>query len=260
MKSKALFLAVLALIGSTLACSPLAVPTLIPTHTPTPPPTETPTPLPTDTSTPTASPTPLPTDTPTLPPLPTEAEVVQLDLCTLLTPEEVEAVLGTPVTVQPSPETGNCSYVAELGEGDIMPVSVALSAGHGEEGKGLMAFGIALLMFFTGGEGSEEEIERLLESLPDMTVQEVVAEGVAALESVGYEVTPYDGIGDEAYWLWYEEEYLSIGELIIVQGESWLAVIVVGLPEDEALLAAGTLAGPALERLPPAFLVLPHEE
>jgi len=186
---------------------------------------------------------------------------VALDVCTLLTPEEVEAVLGSPVTVQPAPETGNCSYVAELGESDTMPVTVALGAGHGEEGKAIMVFSIALLTFFTGGgEAAQEQLERLESDMPDMTMQEMVAELVSVLESVGFEIAPYEGVGDAAYWLWYENEYVSIGELIVVRGESWLSVAVVGQPEDEALLTVETLVGPALERLPPAFLVLPPEE
>jgi hypothetical protein len=184
-----------------------------------------------------------------------------LDVCTLLTPEEVEAVLGSPVTVQPAPETGNCSYVAELVEGDTMPVTVALGAGHGEEGKVMMVFSMALFTFFTGGdEAAMEKIERLESALPDMTMQEVVAELVALLESVSFDVTPYDGVGDVAYWLWYEDEYVTVGELIIVQGESWLAVMIFGQSEEDALLTVEALAGTALERLPPAFYVIPPEE
>jgi hypothetical protein len=142
-----------------------------------------------------------------------------------------------------------------------MPVTVALGAGHGEEGKAIMVFSIAILTFFTGGdEAAEAELERLQSSLPDMTVEEVVFEAVTALESVGYEVAPYEGVGDAAYWLWYEDEYVGIGELLVVQGESWLALMVIGQPEDEALLTAEALAGTALERLPPAFYVLPPEE
>ncbi|MBN1975758.1 MAG: hypothetical protein JW918_00010 [Anaerolineae bacterium] len=259
MRSKALFLVLLVLIGSVLACTPLVIPTLIPTYTPTPPPAETPTLFLTDTPTPTETPTPFPTDTPT----PQSAEVTPalLDVCTLLTPEEVEAVLRSPVTVLPAPETGNCSYVAELGEGDMMPVTVALGAGHGEEGKAIMLVSVAILTFFTGGsEAAQENFERLESALPDMTMQEVVAELVLVLESVGFEVIPYEGVGDAAYWLWFEQEGVSIGELIIVRGESWLTIAVVGQPEDEALQTVEALAGTALERLPPAFFVLPPEE
>jgi hypothetical protein len=247
MRSKALFLVLLVSIGSVLACGPLAAPTA--------------TPIPTSTPTYTPTPTPPPTETPTPTPLPTEVTPVLLDVCTLLTPEEVEAALGSPVTVQPSPETGNCSYVAELGEGYVMPVTVALGAGHGEEGKAIMVFSIALLTFFTGGgEAAQEQLERLESDLPDMTMQEMVAELVSVLESVGFEIAPYEGVGDVAYWLWYENEYMSIGELIVVRGESWLSIAVVGQPEDEALLTVEALVGPALERLPPAFFVLPPEE
>jgi hypothetical protein len=251
MKSKTLFLVLLVSMGSVLACGPLAAPT------PTPVPTTTPTPTPP----PTATPTPLPTDTPTPTPLPTEVTPVLLDVCSLLTAEEVEAALGSPVTVQPAPETGNCSYVAELGEGDMMPVTVALGAGHGEEGKVIILVGVALLTFFTGGdEAAMENFERLESALPDMTMQDVVAELVLVLESVGFEIIPYEGVGDAAYWLWFEQEGVSIGELIVVRGEAWLSVAVVGQPEDEALLTIEALAGPALERLPPAFLVLPPDE
>jgi hypothetical protein len=240
MKSKALFLVLLVSIGNVLACAPLATPTPTPIPTPTP--------------------TPLPTDTPTPTPLPTEVTPILLDVCSLLTAEEVEAALGSPVTVQPAPETGNCSYVAESSAGE-MPVTVALGAGYGEEGKAIIVVGVALLTFFTGGsEAAQESFERLESDLPDMTMQDVVAELVLVLESVGFEITPYDGVGDAAYWLWYEQEGVSIGELIVVRGEAWLSLAVVGQPEDEALATVEALAGTALERLPPAFSVLPAEE
>jgi hypothetical protein len=251
MKSKALFLALLALVGSVLAC---ATPTPISTYTSVPLPTATPPPPPT------ATPTPLPTDTPTPTPLPTEAAATLLDVCTLLTPDEVEAALGSPVTVQPAPETGNCSYVAESSAGE-MPATVALGAGHGEEGKAIIVVGVAILTFFTGGsEAAQADFERLQSDLPDMTMQDVVTELAHTLESVGFEITPYEGVGDLAYWLWYEGEGVSIGELIIVQGESWLTVAVVGQPQDAALATIDALAGTALERLPPAFSVLPAGE
>jgi hypothetical protein len=185
---------------------------------------------------------------------------VFLDVCTLLTPEEVEAALGSPVTVQPAPETGNCSYTAESGEG-VMPVSVALGAGYGEEGKAIMVVSVAILAFFTGGsEAAQEDFERLQNELPDMTMQDVVAELVRTLESVGFGITPYDDVGDLAYWLWYEQAGMSVGELIVVQDDAWLTVAVVGQAQDLALLTIEALAGTALERLPPAFSVLPADE
>jgi hypothetical protein len=245
MKSKTLFLISLVSVGCMLAC---ATPTLIPTPTLTLVPS------------PTATPTPLPTNTPMPAPLPTEVTPVFLDVCTLLTPEEVEAALGSPVTVQPAPETGNCSYTADSGESDV-PVSVALGAGYGEEGKAIMVVSVAILAFFTGGsEVAQEDFERLQSQLPDMTMQDVVTELIDTLESVGFEIIPYDGIGDLAYWLWYEQEGVSVGELIAVRDDAWLTVAVVGQPQDVALLTIGALAGTALERLPPAFSVLPADE
>jgi hypothetical protein len=185
---------------------------------------------------------------------------VSLDVCTLLTPEEVEAALGSPVTVQPAPETGNCTYATESGGSDL-PVSVALGAGYGEEGKAIIVVSVAILTFFTGGsEAAQEDFERLQSGLPDMTMQDVVTELVLTLESVGFEIVPYAAAGDVAYWLWYEQEGVSIGELIVVQGDAWLTVAVVGQPEDAALLTIEALAGTALERLPPAFSVLPADE
>jgi hypothetical protein len=254
MKRKALFLVLLVTISSALACIPLAYPTVPPpTHTSTPAPLATATP-----PSPTFTPTSLPTDTP--PPPLAEVTPVALDVCTLLTSEEVEAAISSPVTVQPAPETGNCTYAAEAAAGD-MPVSVSLGAGHGEEGKAIMVVSLAILTFFTGGsEAAQEDFERLQSQLPDMTMQDVVAELVLTLESVGFEIIPYDGVGDLAYWLWYEQEGVSIGELIVVQGESWLTVAVVGQPQDAALLTVEALAGPAVERLPPVFSVLPAEE
>lgn len=252
MKSKALFLVLLVSVGSALACAtPTLIPTSTPTHTPVPPATPTPPP--------TATPTPPPTDTP-IPPPPAEVTPVLLDVCTLLTPEEVEAALGGPVTVQPAPETGNCTYAAEPSEGG-MPASVALGAGYGEEGKAIIVVSVAILTFFTGGsEAAQEDFERLQSELPDMTMQDVVAELVLTLESVGFEITPYDGVGDAAYWLWYAQEGVSVGELIVVQDDAWLTVAVVGQPEDAALLTIEALAGVALDRLPPAFSVLPADE
>ncbi len=245
--NKVSFLVLLTLIGSALACAtPAPLPTLIPTfapiHTIAPPPTVPSTPLPTNTPVPTL--------------LPTEVTSIFLDECSLLTPEEVEATLGSPVTAQPALGTG-CSYTAEPGEDD-MPVSITLSACHGEEGKLLQVTGISMIILFTGGsEAAEEELERLKSNLPDMTMQEmIVTEINPILESIGFEITPYDGIGDSAFWLWFEDEHTTIGELLVVQGESCLTVAVINQPEDAALVTAEPLVKVALDRLPPVFSVL----
>jgi len=138
-------------------------------------------------------------------------------------------------------------------------VTVATGAGHGEEGKAIILVSIAMPTFFTAGsEASEADFGQLQRNVPDMTVEEVVAELSPILESVGFETAPYDGIGDPAYWMWYEQQDTSVGELLIVQGESWLMVMVLNQPADTALSTIlEPLAKAALERLPPAFLVLP---
>jgi hypothetical protein len=177
-----------------------------------------------------------------------------------LTPEEVEAALGSPVTVQPNLEMGSCSYVAEPGD-DGLPVTIGFSASHGEEGKLLQVVGLSIITFFMeGSEVAEEEIERLQNNLLDMTMQEFIeTETNPVLESVGFEITPYEGIGDSAYWLWFGHEEGTIGELLVVQGESCVSVGVVDQPEDAAMLIAEPLVKTALERLPPAFSVLPAD-
>lgn len=203
-------------------------------------------------------PTITPTETPTpSPPLPT-AEPVFLDLCTLFTQEEIEAMMGVPVEVQPFLEMGSCSYSQTGGDGTTMPRSLAISTAQGGEARGLIIAGIATMMIFSGDPDAQASFEYLQENAGQMSLEEVYAEVPPLFETVGYIPTPIEGFGDQAYWFWNAE--FSIGATYVAQNDMYASATLIGDDEASAAETTRQLTEMILARVPPSFYVLPEEE
>ncbi len=201
---------------------------------------------------PTVTPPPSPT-----PPPPVEAgPPALLDLCAVLTPAEVEAVLGGPAQAQPNLDSGVCAY-SPLTPPPGTPRTLTFAAAYDGEAKALLLVGVGVIMAFSGDPAAQQTFEALNEQLPQLTLSALLAQALPYYERVGYTVTPEPGVGSEAYWLWYESA--SLGQVLALQGESYAAVTLTGLPEAEARAAARELTLAALGRLPAAFTVLPGE-
>ncbi len=219
-------------------------PTSAPEPTPVPP-TETPTPVP-------------PTETPVPAATPEEAEAVLLDICSLVTAEEAAAVLGGPVDVQSQQEMGGCSYSLQTTDPTALK-HLTFSAAQGEEAKELTLLGLGLLVSLSGDQEAVTAAMELSAQLPELTLEELMAQLAQILIGVGIETTPHADLGDAAYWVTYSNEYLTQGTLIVVRDDIYVSISRVGGELDTALDQLAPMAETALDRLPPAFYVIPKE-
>jgi hypothetical protein len=202
-----------------------------------------------------------PTDTP--PPNPTATSAPEssapapLDLCSLVTQAEAEAVLGGPVISQPSPQF--CSYSRASGS----PNALSVGAAQGDQAKAFaMQWGLML-------SGDKEQAGKVYEELQvisaTLTLKDLVGQ---VLKYAGNTVEPVAGVGDEAYWLWIvptdqdgKPTGTGFGQLWAVKGDTLLVLtLLLGLDSGPTREAAQGLAGQALGRLPPKFTTSPASD
>jgi len=191
--------------------------------------------------------TPAIADTPS--PEPQAASPVNLDLCTLLTATEVSDALGEAVEVQPGLQTGACSYATTSSS---QPKSVAVSAAQGTQARDLVQMSASLGLLFGGNADSQRIADDLQANAASMSLQEVVEKANTLLVPLGY---AYSAAGTQdlpAIWAWNP---MGAGSLQQIDGETYLAVSVVGLDEAAAKSLTTTLLALAGERLPAAFTI-----
>lgn len=215
------------LTGSQLACGEFArgVATVVPTATAVPP---TPTPEPTDTATP-------------------EPEPVSLDLCSLVTVEEAEAMLGEALSAPPEVGIGNCIYGTATGK------SLNIGVAQGDDAKAMSLLSSEIMIMFAGDETAANAFSTLKEQSDSLTVQEVVTEVLSLFAAIGYSTQPIDDLGDLA--LWSVQSDFNLSSLHLVQDDIYLYINIIGLDEETALETAAPLARQTLERLPLKFTI-----
>ena len=177
-------------------------------------------------------------------------EMVVLDLCTLLTEDEVGQVLGVTVTASDEMGFANCSYTSS---DPSMPYSVSVSSAQGIEAKELNLVGIQLLLAFAADADALESMSQLVENAQAMSVWEVVEGVIQFQDDLGADVSPVADLGDQAWWIWTEMG--AYGTLMWVEGETYLSFNMMGMEEPDAREFAIALAPPAKDRLPIAFTV-----
>jgi hypothetical protein len=187
------------------------------------------------------------TDTPSAEPQ--VASPVSLDLCTLLTATEVSDALGEAVEVQPGLQTGACSFATTT---STQPKSVAVSAAQGSQARDLVQMSASLGLLFGGNADSQRIAEDLQANAASMSLQEVVEKANTLLVPLGYAFSPAGTQDLPAIWGWNP---MGAGSLLRVDGETYLAVSVVGLDEPAAKSLTTTLLALAGERLPAAFTI-----
>jgi hypothetical protein len=184
-------------------------------------------------------------------PIPEEPEdIVVLDLCTLLTEDEVAQVLGLSVTSSDEMGFANCTYTSS---DPNSPYSVSVSSAQGIEAKELNLVGVQLLLAFAPDSSALEGINQLVENAESLSVLEVVEGVVAFQEVIGAEVSPVDALGGHAQWIW--NPMGSYGTLMWVEGDTYLSFNMLGMEEASGREYAIALAPMAKERLPASFTV-----
>ncbi len=224
-----------ALVGVALMACSLFTAAFPPTPTAPSPPAapSTPTPPPVASST-------LPAATPT---------AVALDLCSLLTTEEVGDVLGTAVTSTSGLGLANCTYTPSAGG----TASVSVSAAQGDDARGLVLAGVQLAFIFGGPEELTAELQALTEAAPELPLWDLVERAYGLLAKVGLQVEPAPEAGEHALWIWAEQ--MGYATLLVVRDDTYLAFNVTGLQPETARAAALRWLPLAWERLPARFTV-----
>ena len=190
---------------------------------------------------------PEPTANPVTPPPP--AEPVLLDLCTLLTTDEVAQALGEAVELQAGLQTGACTFGATSG---AQPKSVAVSAAQGNQARDLVQMAASLGLLFGGSPEAEAIAQDLQDNAGSMPLEEVVAKASSLLAPLGYTYTPVEGPPGATTWGWNP---MGAGSLQQVLGETYVAVSVVGMDEAGARSLAEGLLMITSARLPAAFTI-----
>jgi streptogramin lyase len=184
-------------------------------------------------------------------PMPEEPqEIVILDLCTLLTEDEVAQVLGLEVTSSDEMGVANCTYTSS---DPSLPYNVSVSSAQGIEAKELNLVGIQLLLAFAPDPGALESISQLVENAEALSVLEVVQGVIEFQDEIGAEVTPVDALGENTQWIW--NPMGNYGTLMLVEGDTYLSFNMLGMEEANGREVAIALAPLAKERLPAAFTV-----
>jgi DNA-binding beta-propeller fold protein YncE len=192
---------------------------------------------------------------PTEPPLPGPTEIIEtpvpvvLDLCTLLTDEEVQEAVGAAVESSSDMGVANCTYTTVGGD---VSLSVNVSAAQGIEAKTLNMVGVQLILLFAGDPSALESLNELNENAESMSVWEVVLATIQFQEDLGAEVSSVEELGAQARWIWNPGGY---GTLMIVDDQTYLSFTMIGFEPEAGRQTAIDLEPLAKERLPVAFTV-----
>jgi len=186
------------------------------------------------------------------------AERVQLDPCTLLTEEEVGAVLGGPVEMQPPMGTGGCIYVLQSEDPSVM-VQLALSAAQGNEAKAFTVLSMGFLAGFSGDPNIQAKFEDVNSQIPDLTLLETVTRLAELFRGTGVDLIEADGPGEHAIWLVYANEFYSQGMLILVRGDEYVSITQIGGDMAAAFEKLGSLGGTVFDRLPESFYMVDED-
>jgi hypothetical protein len=127
-----------------------------------------------------------------------------------------------------------------------------VSAAQGSQARDLVQMSASLGLLFGGNADSQRIAEDLQANAASMSLQEVVEKANTLLVPLGY---AYSAAGTQdlpAIWAWNP---MGAGSLQQVDGETYLAVSVVGLDEASARSLTTTLLALAGERLPAAFTI-----
>jgi hypothetical protein len=175
---------------------------------------------------------------------------VVLDLCSLLTEDEVAEEIGVPVTASADMGIANCTYTStDTGS----PYSVSVSSAQGIEAKELNLVGVQLLLAFASDQAALNSINQLVEQAETLSVWEVVDGVIQFQEDLGMEVKALESLGERARWIW--NAMGGYGTLMWVQGETYLSLSIMGIDPGDAEVFALALAQLAAPRLPKAFTV-----
>jgi YVTN family beta-propeller protein len=174
---------------------------------------------------------------------------VALDLCDLVSAEDVSAALGEPFVVVPDMQTGACSFSTAQG---AVPMTVAVSAAQGDQARTLVQQAASVALIFGGDAAALATAQELQANAATMPLAEVVDKTNQILAGVGYTFVPASFPGEHSTWGW---NAYGAGSLQVAAEDTYLSINVTGAEEPRARQAAESLFATAQGRMPPAFTI-----
>jgi hypothetical protein len=232
--SRTLIVGMIPLMGAALACSLGSSPATQPLAAVQPPTVEEATPAPSEAATTLAS----------------SGTGDLIDLCTLPTAEEVQAVVGAaPSQTTWTPASQLCAITAANGK------VLMVQAGHSADGKDIFLAGLQSLAGLTTDPAMVALAAQIQQDAPNLQLHEMVEKALPIYQSVGYETAVVPGVSDFTYWFWAPKH--QVGEITVGRaGVAWLALYTIGIEDQAASRSLLTpLAVTLLQRLPDQFQV-----
>jgi hypothetical protein len=176
-------------------------------------------------------------------------EAVPVDVCALVSPEEVQQILGQQVAPQFYAPYISCDYMVSISQG------MSITVGKGDAAKSAFILVMEDLVKVTGnGEVAVQTLEQLKQEQSALTLQQLFEEAFPLYESVGYTVTKQDDPGETAYFMWWEQ--YKFGQVVAFRDENtWLLIGTRPLDPATAQTTMTGLVTNALGKLPEAFTI-----
>jgi hypothetical protein len=179
---------------------------------------------------------------------PADAEPVALNVCDLLTPEEVQSVLGEAPSGKYDPYNATCHYTAGSGR------QLIVVAYQGELARARANEGMQLALQYFGNPTAQQLYDGLVPQLPAMTLAQMAEAFSAVEQALGREVTPYPELGDASYLVWIQGRSAQLG---VVRGETATSVVTMDVDRANAEPALISLTEAVWSRLPERFTPAP---
>jgi hypothetical protein len=182
----------------------------------------------------------------------TAGEGAPVDLCTLATPAEVEAVLGGPATRTVFSEGGQ-DCILSLDETHLLIVQ----AGHDADGKTLHVGGMQAQRGNVTDPAALQVLADIEAQQATLTLPQLVEKAVPFWRAAGFSAEPLPGVGDWGYWFYGSQAgFGNLAEIGTGRASgAWLGVYTIATDEAAARAMLVPLAVTLLSRLPDDFTI-----
>ena len=174
-------------------------------------------------------------------------ELVALDVCSLLSQEEAESMLGGPLEDPGVTMTGTCVYQS----GNLQ---LSIAAAQGEEAKELILVGPIMIAFLLGEDSEEAKLlEQLKANVSNLSVEELYQQSLAIYKASTLSFQPVPELGAGVYWSW---DPSGLGTLVRIDGDNYVSSVAFTPDEGSSRELAENALSIVAVRLPARFSVM----
>jgi hypothetical protein len=172
-----------------------------------------------------------------------EEAVVELDPCSLLTKDQIEAVLGMTLMGEPAQQLMSCSYTGET-------FSMTITAAQDEDAKDTILMSLDLLLMFLPVDDAVQQYDEMESLMATLSVSDMVQRSLPIFEAAGFVFQPLSEPGGETYWGWSD---FGGGMLIHVDGSTLVNLTMIGMDGQTAREQATSVLPMVIAGLPDRF-------